>query len=70
MMPPVITLHEDTHAAELFATFANHGINHVPVTDSAGRLIGIITRLDLLNLFGDPLRTGGAVSNQVLFSKA
>lgn len=70
MTSPVITLHEDTHAAELFATFASHGINHVPVTDNAGRLVGIITRLDLLNLFGDPLRTGGATSSQALFSKA
>lgn len=70
MTSPVIALHEDTHAAELFATFASHGINHVPVTDAAGRLTGIITRLDLLNLFGDPLRTSGAASNQALVSKA
>jgi CBS domain-containing membrane protein len=34
------------------ATFASHGINHVPVIDAEGRLSGIITRLDLLNLFG------------------
>ncbi|MBI4988741.1 MAG: HPP family protein [Rhodocyclales bacterium] len=70
MTSPVVTLHEDTHAAELFATFAGHGINHVPVTDAAGRLTGIITRLDLLNLFGDPLRAHGTASSQTLFSKA
>lgn len=57
MTVPVITLGEETHVAELFGTFATHGINHVPVTDAEGRLSGIITRLDLLNLFGDPLRT-------------
>lgn len=51
MTAPVITLGEDAHVAELFGTFATHGINHVPVTDAAGRLSGIITRLDLLNLF-------------------
>lgn len=56
MTAPVIMLREDAHAAELFATFASHGINHVPVIDAEGRLSGIITRLDLLNLFGDPLR--------------
>lgn len=70
MSAPVIALREETHVAELFGTFATHGINHVPVTDASGRLTGIITRLDLLNLFGDPLRTGGAASNQALFSKA
>lgn len=52
MTAPAITLREGTHVAELLATFANNGINHVPVTDDAGRLAGIITRLDLLNLFG------------------
>ncbi len=57
MTAPVISLGEETHVAELFGTFATHGINHVPVTDAEGRLAGIITRLDLLNLFGDPLRT-------------
>ena len=56
MTTPVITLSERTHVAELFGTFATHGINHVPVTDAEDRLAGIITRLDLLNLFGDPLR--------------
>ncbi len=52
MTAPVIALREDTHVADLFATFASHGINHVPVTAADGRLAGIITRLDLLNLFG------------------
>jgi CBS domain-containing membrane protein len=51
MTTPVIALREDSHVAELFATFASHGINHVPVLDAGGRLAGIITRLDLLNLF-------------------
>lgn len=56
MTAPVIALGEEAHVAELFGTFATHGINHVPITDAEGRLAGIITRLDLLNLFGDPLR--------------
>ena len=53
MTSPVISLREDSHVAELFATFASHGINHVPVIDAGGRLTGIITRLDLLNLFAN-----------------
>mgnify|MGYP003390229206 CR=1 FL=1 len=52
MTAPVIALREDSHVAELFGTFASHGINHVPVSAADGRLAGIITRLDLLNLFG------------------
>jgi CBS domain-containing membrane protein len=60
MTAPVIALGEEAHVAELFATFATHGINHVPITDAEGRLTGIITRLDLLNLFSDPMRTDKA----------
>ncbi len=55
MTAPVIALCEDSHVAELFATFASHGINHVPITDAGGKLTGIITRLDLLNIFGSRL---------------
>ena len=55
MTAPVIALREDSHVAELFGTFASHGINHVPVVGANDRLAGIITRLDLLNLFGSQL---------------
>lgn len=55
MSAPVIALREDSHVAELFSTFASNGINHVPVVDAGGRLAGIITRLDLLNLFGSQI---------------
>ena len=55
MTAPAITLREDAHVAELLATFANNGINHVPVTDKEGKLVGIVTRLDLLNLFGNQI---------------
>ena len=55
MTAPAITLREDAHVAELLATFANNGINHVPVTDDKDRLVGIVTRLDLLNLFGSQI---------------
>lgn len=60
MAAPVIALREDNQLAELFGTFAAHGINHIPIADGAGRLTGIITRLDLLNFFADPLREGRA----------
>lgn len=48
MSSPVYTVLEDTSMAEAFLTFAEHGINHLPVVDGDGRLVGIVTRLDLL----------------------
>lgn len=51
MSAPAITLGEEAHVTELFALFSDNGINHVPIVDAAGKLAGIVTRLDLLNLF-------------------
>jgi CBS domain-containing membrane protein len=54
MSTPVITARVDTPLTEAFLTFSEHGINHLPVTGTDGRLIGIVTRLDLLSaLYGD-----------------
>lgn len=57
MTSPAITVPEDTPLTRIFLTFAENGINHLPVVDRDQHLIGIITRLDLLAaLYGD--RTG------------
>lgn len=54
MSTPVITAREDTHLTDAFLTFSEKGINHLPVADEEGRLVGIVTRLDLLAaLYGD-----------------
>lgn len=54
MSTPVIAAREDTHLAEAFLLFSERGINHLPVTDADHRLLGIVTRLDLLSaLYGD-----------------
>jgi CBS domain-containing membrane protein len=54
MTSPVISARENTHLAEAFLTFAEKGINHLPVTDEDNRLVGIVTRLDLLSaVYGD-----------------
>lgn len=54
MTTPVIAAKENSHLAEAFLTFAEKGINHLPVADEEGRLVGIVTRLDLLStLYGD-----------------
>lgn len=54
MSTPVISARVDTPLTEAFLTFSEHGINHLPVTEADGRLVGIVTRLDLLSaLYGD-----------------
>lgn len=54
MSTPVIVAEEGTHLAEAFLIFAEKGINHLPVTDADQKLVGIVTRLDLLSaLYGD-----------------
>ena len=54
MSAPVITARVDTPLTEAFLTFSEHGINHLPIIETDGRLIGIVTRLDLLSaLYGD-----------------
>lgn len=39
---------EDMHLTEAFRIFAESGINHLPVVSEHGKLVGILTRLDLL----------------------
>lgn len=57
MSAPAITVSADTPLTGVFLIFAEHGINHLPVVDDDNRLVGIVTRLDLLAaLYGN--RTG------------
>lgn len=51
MSTPVISARVDTPLTDAFLIFSEHGINHLPVTETDGRLIGIVTRLDLLSTF-------------------
>lgn len=58
MSTPVIAAGEDTHLAEAFLLFSEKGINHLPVIDADHKLVGIVTRLDLLSaLYGDLVET-------------
>lgn len=43
-----VTVRESTTADELLELFDRHDYNALPVTDDAGRLVGIVTKLDLL----------------------
>lgn len=48
MTAPVTVAREDMHLTEAFRIFAERGINHLPVVNDQGKLVGILTRLDLL----------------------
>lgn len=54
MTTPVIVGHEDMLMTEAFLLFSEKGINHLPLVNEDGELVGILTRLDLLSsLYGD-----------------
>jgi len=48
MAAPAITVREDASAPEIVEIFATRNINRVPVIDGSGRLVGIISRADIL----------------------
>ena len=48
MSAPAMTVTPETRVRDLAALMAAHHINRVPVTDAAGRLVGIVTRGDLV----------------------
>jgi len=58
MNSPAVTVREDTPVLEIAALFKEKAINRVPVLDAQGRLAGIVSRGDLLNLA--PFRGGKA----------
>lgn len=54
MSTPVTVGHENMLMTEAFLLFAEKRINHLPLVDENGELVGILTRLDLLSsLYGD-----------------
>jgi CBS domain-containing membrane protein len=58
MSSPVFTVMEDTPVLEIIRLFKEKSINRAPVLDPQGRLAGIVSRGDLLDLA--PRQTGGA----------
>ena len=49
MTAPPITVGEDARLCELTTLFGQKGINRIPVVDGAGRLVGIVTRADIVH---------------------
>ncbi|MEV5378272.1 CBS domain-containing protein [Streptomyces nondiastaticus] len=58
MSSPAVTVHPEQRAVDAARVMDRHGVNRLPVVDEEDRLIGIVTRGDLLRLF---LRTDAAI---------
>lgn len=48
MKSPAVTVEEDTPVSEIAGIFMKKNINRVPVVDGKGKLIGIISRADIV----------------------
>jgi CBS domain-containing membrane protein len=56
MSTPAVTVPPDTPVRRIAALFTDRGINRVAVTDPAGRLLGLVSRADIVKAS----RAGGA----------
>ena len=54
MVSPVVTTPVDAPVAEVVRTIAERGIKRLPVVDHAGRLMGLVNRLDVLRALAQP----------------
>jgi CBS-domain-containing membrane protein len=55
MVSPVITTTEDAAIVDAIHIMAAHGIKRVPVVDRSGRVVGIVSRVDVLRALAQPL---------------
>ncbi|MFF4223470.1 CBS domain-containing protein [Streptomyces sp. L500] len=70
MSSPAITVHPEQRGVDAARVMDRHRVNRLPVVDEEDRLIGIVTRGDLMRLF---LRTDAAIRADVegqVFSRA
>ena len=63
MNVPAITTTPDTPVAEAARTLCRHDVKRLPVVDSAGRLVGVVSRADLLRVF---LRPDDRIRDEVI----
>lgn len=54
MSAPAITVHAEDTVAEAARTMLRRGVERLPVVDDRDRLVGIVTRRDLLQVFLRP----------------
>ncbi|EMF01499.1 CBS domain-containing protein [Streptomyces mobaraensis] len=62
MSSPALTVHPEQRAADAARVMDRHRVNRLPVVDEEDRLIGIVTRGDLLRVF---LRTDAAIREDI-----
>lgn len=55
IVSPLISTHEDETCEDTVRLMALHGVRRMPVLDSAGNLVGVVTLDDLLPYFSAPL---------------
>lgn len=53
MSSPVITAQENDHLADLVPLFTQHAIHHIPIVDDKRKLIGMLTREDVMAAHAD-----------------
>ncbi|GAA2280269.1 hypothetical protein GCM10010145_59870 [Streptomyces ruber] len=63
MSAPPVTVHADDTIAEAARTMAGRHVERLPVLDEADRLVGIVTRRDLLRVF---LRPDADIRDEVI----
>ncbi|MET7479286.1 CBS domain-containing protein [Streptomyces sp. NPDC005648] len=63
MTEPPVTVHADDSIVEAARTMALHHVERLPVLDEEQRLVGIVTRRDLLQVF---LRPDAAIHKEVV----
>jgi CBS domain-containing protein len=62
MTSPAITIHPDAALATAAALMSTHHLRRLPVVDPDGKLLGIVSRRDLLSVF---LRPDAEISHQI-----
>jgi CBS-domain-containing membrane protein len=63
MSEPPVTVHADNTIVEAARTMAKNRVERLPVLDEEGRLVGIVTRRDLLQVF---LRPDAEIRREVI----
>ena len=58
MSPEVLTVREDLPVADLAAFLMRHDITGAPVVDAEGRLVGVVSVVDIADLVSRAVRTG------------
>jgi CBS-domain-containing membrane protein len=62
MTSPAITIHPDAPIGAAARHLAHHHLTLLPVADTSGQLLGVVTRRDLLNVF---LRSDASIAAEV-----